>query len=204
MNKFSFQNIRVKDVLISVLILVVTFGYFFDDYISEGITEINILGITISSFGFVDISDMIYFTKMKFIIIFFSIIWYFTCRHWWKSAILAIITIELLKLFSALNSNQSHVDEIEFYSSLPLTVPIILIIIFIAKRINDYNLNENLRYELDNNINEIFFELHKEKKEDVKNLKKCFVELKETKKTAKDEYDYLGDLIEMRDNFYKN
>ena len=100
MEKLGLQNITIKDVLISTLILFVTFGYYFDRYIPEGITEVNFLGITIGSYGFDGIAHMFYFTKMKFLIIAFSAIWYFTCSHWWKSAILVITTIELLKLFS--------------------------------------------------------------------------------------------------------
>jgi hypothetical protein len=203
MKKLGLQNITIKDVLISILILVVTFGYFFVNYIEEGVKSVDVLGFTIGSFGFQDISDMVYFVKMKLIIIVFSIIWYFTCKHWWKSAILVIITIELLKLLSALNSNQEYVDEIEYYSSLPITIPIILLIIFIAKKINDYNLANNLRSELDYKINSIFFELHKEKKDDAEKLKNDFRKLKNNEKIIGSHSIYLNKLIQMRDNFYE-
>ena len=203
MRKFSLRDIAVKDVLISTLILFVTFGYFFDSYIAEGITEVNFLGITIGSFGFEDIAHMLYFSKMKLLIIVFSLIWYFTCKHWWKPAILVITTIELLKFFSTLNSNQDYFDNIEFVSSLPITIPIILLIILISKKVNDYNLSKNLRYELDDKINDIFFELNEEKKESIENLKKNFTRLKMNKKMVEDELEYLNELIEMRDNFYK-
>ena len=203
MEKLGLQNITIKDVLISTLILFVTFGYYFDRYIPEGITEVNFLGITIGSYGFQDISDMLYFVKMKLLIIVFATIWFYTCKHWWKHAILLILAIELLKLFSMLNPNQKYYDNIEFVTSLPITIPIILLVIFISKKVKDYNLAKNLRFELDNKINELFFELNQEKKEDIQNLKKCFIELKVNNKKIEDELEYLNQLIEMRNNFYK-
>jgi hypothetical protein len=203
MEKLGLQNITIKDVLISTLILFVTFGCYLDRYIPEGITEVNFLGITIGSYGFQYVSDMIYFVKMKLLIITFSLTWYFTSKHWWKSAILVIIIIELLKLFSALNSNQRYVDEIEYMRSLPLTIPVIILITFISKKVNDYNLANNLRIELDNKINKIFFELNEESISQVTDLKTSFIKIKNTEKINEDELMYLKKLIEMRDDFYK-
>lgn len=203
MKKFGLQDFTVKDVLISILIVLVTCGYYFDNNVRKGITEVNLLGITIHSFEFDDIASFIYFTKMKILIIMFSIIWFFTCRHWWRSSILVITTIELMKLVSILNFNQEYIDEIEFYTSLPITIPIVLLIIFISKRINAFNLSRNLRSDIDNKINDIFFKLNEEKKSEVENLKNSFINLKMKEKISDDEFGYLNELIEMRNNFYK-
>ncbi|MEM5564817.1 hypothetical protein WNY78_06860 [Psychroserpens sp. AS72] len=203
MEKFGLQNITIKDVLISLLILVVTFGYFFDSYVPKGITEVNILGITVGSLGFEDIASTIYFVKMKLIIIVFSIIWFFTCKHWWKSAIIVITTIEMLKLISVFSFKQTYVDEIEYYTSLPITIPIILLIIFISKKINSYETAKNLRSDLDNKINEIFFEINSEDKQRVEKLKDDFIKLKMKVNIVDHEFNYLKELIEIRNNFYK-
>ena len=88
-------------------------------------------------------------------------------------------------------------------TSLPITIPIVLLIIVISKKINDYSLAKNLRFEVDNKINKMFFELNKEKRESVENLKNNFEKLKFDKKLIENELEYLNELIEMRDNFYK-
>lgn len=187
-----------KDVLISISIVVVTLLYFADAYIPPDLQSFKIFGFEVNSYGFPDLKHLIYYSKMKFLILFLTMTWYLTCKQWWKSAILVIITIELLKLFTALNSASEEMDEIDYVVSLPITVPIIILLIFVSLKINKYSLAKDLRTKIDIEIDKVFFELHEKDKFHIDSLKENFEELKKNK----NEKNYLNELIFIRDKFY--
>jgi hypothetical protein len=195
MRKFSLPDIAVKDVLITILITCVTLGYYLDNFlISSGhLVELD----------FYDLSDLFHYSKMKILIIAFCSIWYFTSNHWWRHSILIIISIELIKLINTLNTNQSYVDEIEYITSLPITIPIILLMFFISKKLNRYNLAKEIGAKIDIEIDEIFFSIDPYKKEELNNLQMKVSTLKEDKLKRKEPINYLKTLIDLREEFYK-
>ncbi|MCK8481902.1 hypothetical protein [Psychroserpens algicola] len=193
---------RIKDITPALLILTATFGYFLDEFIPNGINEIDLFFFKIGSFGFSDFSLFIFFMKMKVLILIFSIIWYYTCRHWWKKAILAIIAIELLKLINAFNYQQNLTDEIEYLRSFPVTVPILFLIIIFFKKIKNYYLEKDIRQKIDSEIDSVFFDLNKEKIEDLDLLKERFFKIR-NETNSKNKHEYLQKLISLRDDFYK-
>ncbi|WP_040281866.1 hypothetical protein [Psychroserpens damuponensis] len=195
MNKFGLQNIRSKDVLISILIVCVTMSYYSN----------NILDIqgNISEFDFYSFWGLFHFSKMKILIIAFCLIWYFTSKHWWRHSILIIISIELVKLISTLNPNQDSLDEIEFITSLPITIPIILMIFLVSHKLNQYRLAQELKTNIDIEIDEVFLTLKKYKKTDLDTLQEKVTMLKAQKLHKKEAVNYLNTLKALRDEFYK-
>ncbi|WP_033958584.1 hypothetical protein [Psychroserpens jangbogonensis] len=198
MNRF-----KLKDIVISILIISATLLYFYINYlIPEGLQTINVLGFEIGSFGFPDIYHLVYYSKMKFLLLLFAITWYLTCEYWWKPAILVIITIELFKLITALNSNQQHIDDIDYLASLPVTLPIILLLIYISRRLNYYNLARELQLDIDQEVDDLFFELNDIEKNRIEVLNENLINLKKVKEQMNSE-KYLKNLISLRDDFYK-
>jgi len=139
---------------------------------------------------------------MKILILGFSLIWYFTCRHWWKSAILVIIAVELAKIITALLNTSHAIDEIDYITSLPITIPIILALALISKKLNKYNLSIELRSKIDNEIDKIYFELYNKKSADLDLLKKQFEDKKKSRSKI-ESIIYLKELITIRDEFYR-
>ena len=189
-----------KDVLISISIVVVTLVYFADAYIPPNLESFKVFGFEIGSFGFPDLKHLIYYSKMKFLILFLTITWYLTSIHWWKSAILVIVTIELFKLFTTLNSASEEMDEIDYMVSLPITLPIIMLLILVSLKINKFNRAKDLRSKIDIEIDQVFFELHFRDEFQIDSLKEKFEELKKNKNKK----SYLKQLILIRDKFYSN
>ncbi|WP_299274629.1 hypothetical protein [uncultured Psychroserpens sp.] len=202
--KFKFINIKVKvkDIIIIVLILGLTFGYYAVEQIPTRIKKVNFIFFEVGDLGFVDFSTMAHFIKMKVLIILYALTWFFTSHHWWKSSILVIITIELLKLISALNPNQRFFDEIEFYTSLPITIPIILLLFYISYKIDKYNLAKKVLYKLDNEVDELFFEIYQDKKKELIKLNEDYKKA-QTELSKENNLDYIKQLISIRDTFYK-
>lgn len=193
------RQFKLKDYLVSVLLIFFTLLYFCDKYlVLQDLKTVIIFGYEIGSFGFPDYNHLVFYSKMKLLILFFSITWYLTCRHWWKSAILIIITIEFLKLITALNHNSLRFDEIDFIISLPITIPIILLLFFLSKKINNYNLLRDLLSNLDSEIDTVFFELNSLNEEKFRAIEDDFRQLKK----EHDSKSYFEDLKNLRDKFY--
>ncbi|MEY8848969.1 hypothetical protein AB9K26_09145 [Psychroserpens sp. XS_ASV72] len=165
--------------------------------------SISFLGLEINDYGFPDLIHLVYFLKMKILIIIFSIIWYLSCNYWWKASILVIITIELFKFITSLNSNLFYFDEIDFLVSLPFTIPIILLLFLFSAKINIYRKSNKLRYVIDNEIDEVFARLSRLDKNKLETFKAKFKELKNNKNKLNNDV-YLKKLIEIRNSFYDN
>ncbi|MBR9847623.1 MAG: hypothetical protein GYB35_16665, partial [Algicola sp.] len=189
------KGFKLKDYLISILIVSVTLLYFGDKYLNlKSVKAITIFGFEIGSFGFLDIAAVIYFSKMKLLILFFSITWYLTCKNWWRPAILVIITLELFKLTSIFNSNAHQIDEIEYLSSLPIILPVIGLLILLSFKLNKYRLSNEFRSDLDAEIDEVFFNLNQDKLKKLMLLKEKIDLAKKDSKTI-NKKDYMEKLI---------
>ena len=192
--RFSYKNIKVKDIIIILLILGLTFGYYLDRIF---------FNVNLEETPFYDILVLVYYAKMKVLIISFCLIWFFTSKHWWKSSILVILSIELLKLISIFNPNQKHIDEIEFYTSLPITIPVIALLLYFSFKVNKFNLAQKVRNRIDKNIDEVFFELYQDKNKELNDLNEEYNQLK-TKSSKTSKIDYVKQLILIRDKFYNS
>ncbi|MDX1462805.1 MAG: hypothetical protein R3359_07095 [Marinirhabdus sp.] len=93
-------------------------------------------------------------TKLTFVIL--TAIWFLTSRNWWKFAILIPLTMFLFQLSGVINYKISYIDEFDFWYSLPVILPVILLLVFISYRISKRNA--------------IAEQLHQEASEEVKKL----------------------------------
>ena len=196
------KDFKLKDALISVLIILVTLLYFLVGYlIPEGLETINILGFEIGSFGFPDAVSFFNFIKTKILIVLFASIWFLTCEHWWKPAILILITIEFIKLKVSFDSSVDRIDVIDYIISFPITIPFILMLLYISDKLNSYNLKKELRTKVDDEIDEVFFQLRKVKTNKLEELKISLNEAKKEKSLINSD-DYLKKIISIRNEFY--
>lgn len=160
-------------------------------------SSVSFLGVTINAGIYEDIQYYIWIILLKVILIVYLLIWFFHSLNWWRYAILVPLTIELIKLSSFFLIDVDYYDEIDYLYSLPITLPIIIIFMIICHRTN----KSFFYYEIDNEVNEIFFELSGNfNYEEVHNEYKT---LKKTKKSSNDEA-YLQQLFEIKNKIYNN
>lgn len=190
-----------KDILIITLIIGITFSYYLLAFIREGITSINFYFFELEVFGFNDFISLIIYTKMKILIIIFTITWYFNCDYWWKHAILVITSIELMKLITAFDDEIKVFDEIDYIFSLPITIPLIMIIIFISYKLNKFNSAQKIKTSLDAEIDSLFFEINDIKEDKVQMINSLFDKIKKTK-TNQSRETYLEKLMVLKNKFY--
>jgi hypothetical protein len=198
------KEFKLKDIVLVVSIIVVSILYFFaGKLIPEGIDTVSILGLEIGSFGFLDIKNFVLISKMKFLILFFAITWYFTCKHWWRSAILVIIILEFFKIANVFNSNKYYIDELEYLTSLPITIPLIILLVLFSLKLYKLGFSNEVRRSLDKEIDDVFFELNKNKLNKLESLRERIENAKRETNNF-DKKKYLDKLISLRNEFYKS
>ncbi|WP_257023024.1 hypothetical protein [Winogradskyella forsetii] len=77
---------------------------------------------------------------MKVVPLLLSLIWFFTCRHWWYHALLVPVAMFSFQIISALNFDAQYMDEFDIVWLLPIMAIIFPSIYLIrAKMFNQIN-----------------------------------------------------------------
>ena len=127
----------------------------------------------------------------------FLIIWFVTCKHWWRYVVLAPLIIELFKIRSIFDISTNNIDEIEFLQSLPFTIPVILFIILLSNRLGFFTRYSYLKNDLNQEIDELLDELNILGKRDIITLKEEFENLK-NEKSLLNVKEYNDKLLKLR------
>lgn len=74
------------------------------------------------------------------------VLWFFTCKHWWRHAILIPIGMYAFQIFSILNDETKYFDVVEIWYVFPIMLCIVPVIYFIRAKlfaeVNGDNLEE--------------------------------------------------------------
>lgn len=183
-----FKDLKTTDIIIALLIIALPFLFYTYKLVPDySIWESQFF--TINSGNWESVQYFFWILNIKLLIIFSLIIWYFTCKHWWKNVILIPFIIELFKLRSIFDESVEYIDEIEFFHSLPITIPIILFIIYLSKKIGYYSYYSDLHNEINQEIEIIIEELNIIEHHDIFFIKNEFEKIKNEKSIINmDEY----------------
>lgn len=124
-------------VLLSLCLIATPFLFYIYKYApaESGATWDTIFGtIEAGNFGNVQSYMHALFTKITFVLL--TAIWFVTSRNWWKYAILVPLTMFLFQLSGVVNHQIQFIDEFDFFYSIPVIIPILLLLIFISYRIS--------------------------------------------------------------------
>ncbi|MBQ0786211.1 MAG: hypothetical protein KBT69_01830 [Oceanihabitans sp.] len=195
----NIKELKTKDVVIALLILALPFLFYLYKLAPDTpVWETS--WFTLNSGVWESIYLYLWLTFTRLLLVVILSIWFITCKHWWRYVILVPLIIELFKFISVFNNNVSVIDEIEYIYSLPFTIPIILFIIFISKKINYYSkyldLNNEMNAEIESLLNEL--EINNDKAMVIEDFKK----LKENKSSLSTE-DYKNKLMYLRKHLTK-
>jgi hypothetical protein len=191
--KRVLKNIAKTDIIVIVLILVLQLLFCLDNLFSSKDLESSVLGFDY------DLNTFLYVLATKLNLIILLLLWYFTCMHWWRISIAIPLTIEVFKLVSFLNPKVEAFDEIDFYTSVPITIPIVFLLIYITEKVNNYTKYRIIYNNVNDEIECVFIEISKENSN--KEIEAKFTNLRNNKNLYK-KSDYLNKLINLRDNIY--
>ncbi len=108
--------------------------------------------LTIYSGGFESVLSFLHAFFTKFLFVLLTSIWFLTCSHWWKYAILIPFSMFLFQLSGVLNYQIQFIDQYDFWYSLPLVLPIVIGLIWWSARLYIHSKLLDLRSQIENEL----------------------------------------------------
>lgn len=183
------RTVNVKDYAMILIITILPLSFYIVKLIPEHILDMNLFGYDF------ELTNILWYLIIKIYLITLLSLWYFTCKNWWRLAILIPLIIELFKLLSFLNFSNQKFDETDFLTSLPITIPILIVILIISKRLKTYINAIRIYNKINLEIEQVFQELNNISP--YSNILNEFHTLRRTKNIISRE-DYLVRLMKIR------
>lgn len=151
------SNLLKTGSLIAIIIFIAPFLFYSYRYGSfpEGDTwETSFF--TFKSGYYQSVSTFVWVFYGKFIPVYLLIIWFFTCRYWWRYAILAPIGMYCFQLISLFNDELKFKDEpLELIYILPTTISVAIILVLIRSKLKSYIALLAIHEDINNEIEKI-------------------------------------------------
>lgn len=189
------QPSKIKEIVIAIILLALPALFYSYRLVPDDLTDLKLFGFTYDH-GFPNLQYFIYYLSVKLYTLFFFIIWYMTCKNYWRYGILINIIIMLLQIMTLLSPNFGTImDEYELYYSMPIVLPILLIMLLIYKV---YTYQKNISIiddKLDFEINEMISGM---KQEDIANSSGEFLRNLMDNKHSMSEEEYVSQLSVLK------
>jgi hypothetical protein len=142
-------------VFLSLLIIATPFLFYIYKYAPDA-TEWDTIFGTIRASGFSNVQTYMHAVFTKFTFILLTTIWFLTSKNWWKYAILVPLVMFLFQFIGVLNYELQYIDEVDFWYSLPIILPILIFLIYISYRISkNESYSSDLMTEVDDEIKKL-------------------------------------------------
>ena len=117
------------------------------------------MGVTIGKNGFPDVNIFIWYVCGKLCTLVPLCIWFMTCGHWWRYAILSPIVLFTYQLWGANQNFSLEIDNYEYIRALPMILILVLVLILISKDVQYQakiiDIYENLSAEIEVLLNKL-------------------------------------------------
>jgi len=141
--KLKFRQTDKNEIILGSIIatIIAITPYLFYLYESVPDTKVwNTFLFTYKSYGFEDVSTVMWLLTGKAIPLLLLFIWFFTCRHWWYHVILVPISMYLYQIISLFNDDVKFVDEFQLLYLIPaMAIVIPSIYLLRARMFNKIN-----------------------------------------------------------------
>jgi len=136
-NKEAQRKILMESIMV-FFIAISPFLYKLYEYIPEATnSSISILGLTIDSHGFADVSTFIWFMMGKIVPLYLLIFWFLTVKNWWYHIILIPIAMYAFQIFEVLYNYDNDIDTENLLWLLPICIVIIPFVYFLRIKLYD-------------------------------------------------------------------
>ncbi|MEM1336464.1 MAG: hypothetical protein AAGF96_01880 [Bacteroidota bacterium] len=98
----------------------------------EEMNEINILGTTLSSYGFPNITALLDYLLLKLFLIVPVLLLFLEIRKWWRFALLVPILLTVFQMKTAFNPNMEFLDTFEILDAAPLLTLVVVLLLFLS------------------------------------------------------------------------
>jgi len=143
-------------VLFTIFLVSTPFLFYLYKYAPSESRVWNTLLGTIDSGGFNNVQAYLHAMATKITFLLLTGIWFYTSKTWWKYAILIPFTMFLFQLSGVINYKEGYIDEFDFWYSLPIILPILILLIYISYIAGKKSSNDDgLKKEVDDEIKKL-------------------------------------------------
>ena len=194
------RAVFIKDVVIASVIVMLPFLFYLYELVPDSeIWENKYFTIEFDYFENANYFAWILSTKLLTAGVLY--IWFLTCKHWWRFAILVPIVIENFKLFGLIEEEffSYQTKLVTFLKTLPISLIIIVLLIFISRKLNYFDLIKSLKNEINSEINVFVNSVSKFKTSDFKKIKNKLIEIRSVKHLMSKK-EYLNEITRIRES----
>lgn len=188
-SKFGFV------VLISLVCSV--FFYYSYRFFSDGELIYGFGSRAKNSYGFNDLRTLLWFVRNKICLITPCILWFITCKHWWKYTIFSPIVLSVFQLWEVFQIESTVADETDILRPLPIILIVVVILLLVSRLINYQtkllDLNDKITSEI-----ETLIDTHQDSK-NLQDKKNRLIALKQSKKSG-DSDENLETLLALQED----
>ncbi|MFI2742597.1 hypothetical protein ACG2LH_07640 [Zhouia sp. PK063] len=195
--EFYYKHKGLETGVIVVLFLICTLLQVYK-FIPTNIKYLDFVFFKIGSFGFPNFSIFLWVFAVKIGVVICLIIWFVFQNLWWKYTLLSPIIFVIYQLIEVFSSSSS-IDDNSFWRALPIITPLLIIIIYSAYKLKYYNLNVSLQEQLKQEIDQIINEIVKEKNQNFQDRLQLLIKNQEQYSAP----DYLKQLILLQQELSK-
>lgn len=137
-NKKRVRKRLILEGIISLLIAITPLLFYAYKYLPSDQASLSILGFSLGSNGFPDVSTAVYYYFTKIVPLLLLIIWFVTSKQWWYHAILIPIAMYSFQLYGVISYDEKAVlDENEILYILAVTMVVAPVVYFIRIKLVD-------------------------------------------------------------------
>ncbi|MAN59451.1 MAG: hypothetical protein CMC08_06405 [Flavobacteriaceae bacterium] len=122
----------MQGVLFTIFLVTTPFLFYLYKFAPSDAPTWNTAIGEIDSGGFNNVQAYLHALVTKITFILLTGIWFLTAQSWWKYAILVPLTMFLFQLAGVLNYKFEYIDEFDFWYSLPIILPILILLMYIS------------------------------------------------------------------------
>lgn len=183
------------ELLIALILLSFLFWFQLFDLIPS-VKTIQLFGGNLTSYPFEDFNVMAWVFSLKLMPFVVLVIWYLTCHHWWKTALLVPMIFSLFQLIEML-STADDIDQNEFKMAFLLSLPFVVLFVWLLNKFKSYRGFSILQKELSLEVAHLISSFEQTNKKTYRGLMNAINHLKFRKLFMSTE-DYLFQLTKLR------
>lgn len=195
--RFQFQ---IFDIVIVIILIYTPILYLTYTIIPEEKELYLFFGFKLGSYGFNDVSILIYYACQKLSILVPCCIWFITCKHWWRYAILSPIILTIFQIREIFKKDAATIDEIEIFQALPIICFLVLMLLLISRVVNYQTKLVTIHEKITNEIDELIEGISKSS--DIDENRERLEAIKD-KRSLEENHENLSDLMALRKELLK-
>ena len=195
------RNYFYRDMIIAIIIIISPFLFYLYTISPKETTRWETLFFVLDLESIeLEVDKMLWHISYKTLTIIIFSLWYLTCKHKWKYAILIPLVVELNKLTNYFFEINSSLVDYKMYYSLILSLPLIFLLAFLSVILDYSYYSKSINQQIDEEIDTMLENVSNFKTTNYKEIKQKLVALRKEKSSV-DKRTYLTQLIKLREEF---